>query len=149
MSHVVVAPFNPDYEARGDEHFYLRIDTATLVGSEDSPRTVTVEILQAKGLKKMDRFGSSDPFVVVSVGKNKGRTMRTPVINNTLEPNWETAGVQPADYRFVFSAVSPSTPVRVQLFDHDRGSKDDPMGTRAIHSWERATTPAHPLATNT
>jgi hypothetical protein len=47
--------------------------------------TAHVEVVQARGLRAMDKGGTSDPFVVVSTGKQKKQTK---AVKKTLEPSW-------------------------------------------------------------
>ena len=44
-----------------------------------------VEVVQARGLHAMDKGGTSDPFVVVSSGKQKKQTK---VVKKNLAPSW-------------------------------------------------------------
>ena len=57
---------------------------------------LTITIWKATGLAAMDRGGSSDPYVVMKVGKNK---VKTTVCTSTLSPVW--------DEKFSFSTPLP------------------------------------------
>lgn len=76
-----------------------------------------VNVRAARGLLKMDRFGSSDPYVVVRVG---AATQQTEVVKDCQEPSWEAT--------LRFEDVDPNSTVIVRLYDWDRLSPDDPMG---------------------
>ena len=88
----------------------------------DRPRTpptgvVRAKVVSARGLKKMDTFGSADPFVVLRCGREEHKTEH---INNTREPTWNA--------EFTFETVEPNATLFAKVFDHDKGSKNDPMG---------------------
>ena len=76
-----------------------------------------VNVRAARGLVKMDTFGSADPYAVVRVG---AATQQTEVVKNCLEPSW--------DATLRFEDVDPNSSVIVRLYDWDRMSSDDPMG---------------------
>ncbi|KAI0488910.1 hypothetical protein KFK09_028749 [Dendrobium nobile] len=60
---------------------------------------------------------SSDPYVVLRMGKQK---LKTQVIKKTVNPEW--------DEELTFSVEDPSVPVKLEVYDKDRFSADDPMG---------------------
>ena len=62
-----------------------------------SSGNLTITIWKATGLAAMDRGGTSDPYVVIKVGKNK---VKTTVRAKTLSPVW--------DEKFSFSTPRPT-----------------------------------------
>ncbi|XP_020579456.1 GTPase activating protein 1-like [Phalaenopsis equestris] len=60
---------------------------------------------------------SSDPYVVLRLGKQK---LKTRVIKKTVNPEW--------DEELTFSVEDPSFPVKLEVYDKDTFSSDDPMG---------------------
>merc|ERR1719495_2108215 len=55
------------------------------LGPYDVP-TLHVDVVKAKNLVKADIIGKSDPYVVLQYGN---QTDKTPVIKNTLNPQWD------------------------------------------------------------
>ena len=53
--------------------------------SSMSTLSLRVEVLEARDLRAADRNKSSDPFVLVSVGKEK---FKTSVVKKNLNPKW-------------------------------------------------------------
>ncbi|KAI4388919.1 hypothetical protein MLD38_001207 [Melastoma candidum] len=60
---------------------------------------------------------SSDPYVIVKLGKQKYRTR---VVKKNLNPEWNED--------LTLSIVDPSTPVKLLVYDRDTFSLDDKMG---------------------
>ncbi|XVE78660.1 hypothetical protein DITRI_Ditri13aG0164400 [Diplodiscus trichospermus] len=60
---------------------------------------------------------SSDPYVVVRMGKQK---LKTRVIKKNINPEWEDD--------LTLSIVDPSLPVTLAVYDRDTFSLDDKMG---------------------
>ncbi|XP_020109734.1 GTPase activating protein 1-like [Ananas comosus] len=60
---------------------------------------------------------SSDPYVILRMGKQK---LRTRVIKKNTNPEWN-------EY-LTLSVEDPALPVRLEVFDKDTFSNDDPMG---------------------
>ncbi|KAL0429556.1 UNVERIFIED_CONTAM: protein C2-DOMAIN ABA-RELATED 4 [Sesamum radiatum] len=65
---------------------------------------------------------SSDPYVVVRMGKQK---LKTRVINKDINPEWNED--------LTLSVADPNQPVSLTVFDHDTFSPDDPMGDAEFH----------------
>ena len=80
-------------------------------------RMLTVRVVEAKGLAKMDLLSAADPFAVVSCGEDE---FSTEVISNSNAPNW--------DEEFHFRCYGQGVLLKLFLYDHDVASKDDPMG---------------------
>ena len=94
-------------------------------------------VVSAKGLRKTDALGKSDPYAVVYVDGEK--VGQTDFLSKTLDPHWEAEiPVQisqtyvdgrlqaPADYR--------GAKIRVEVFDHDFGSAHDFLGQVELQS---------------
>jgi len=60
---------------------------------------------------------SSDPYVVVKMGKQK---LKTRVIKKDVNPEWNED--------LTLSVTDPTLPVKLTVYDHDTFSKDDKMG---------------------
>ncbi|KAE8662262.1 outer envelope protein 64 [Hibiscus syriacus] len=60
---------------------------------------------------------SSDPYVVVKMGKQK---LKTRVIKKDVNPEWNED--------LTLSVMDPSVPIKMTVYDHDTFSKDDKMG---------------------
>ncbi|XP_015764424.1 PREDICTED: extended synaptotagmin-2-A-like [Acropora digitifera] len=82
-----------------------------------------IEVLEAKDLIKKDigvfKKGSSDPYVVLRVG---AKTFRTKTKDSTLNPVWNE----------VFEAFvdnSHGQKIKISLFDEDKASDDESLGT--------------------
>eukprot|EP01045_Picozoa_sp_COSAG04_P022446 COSAG04_NODE_2538_length_3958_cov_13.961389_3_plen_344_part_00 len=69
----------------------------------------------------MDLGGKSDPYVVLRCGDT---VHKTEVVKKSLDPEW-------TDARFQFDASGAGV-LTAELFDWDRGSKDDPMGRVSV-----------------
>jgi hypothetical protein len=89
-------------------------------------KVVKLRIMEARGVKKADLFGKSDPYCVVHW---RGREIfRTEVMNKTLDPKWEDGEA--------IELVMPVKPASAQLvlsvWDNDKGSTDDFLGQVAF-----------------
>jgi Ca2+-dependent lipid-binding protein len=89
--------------------------------SRGSIGVLSLYIRDASALKSADLNGLSDPYVVANV---LGEKQRTHVIRKTLKPQWGS--------RLEFVAISfdklLEKKIRLDVFDHDTLSKDDPLG---------------------
>ncbi|XP_052803899.1 extended synaptotagmin-2-like isoform X2 [Mya arenaria] len=85
-----------------------------------------IHVLEAKELKKADISltgkGKSDPYSVIRVGANK---FKTPVINNSIAPQWNS----------VFETIIDERDgqfMDIEVRDEDTGGKDDKLGTVSV-----------------
>lgn len=62
-------------------------------------------------------LSSSDPYVVVKMGKQK---LKTRVINKNVNPEWNED--------LTLSVQDPNLPIKLTVYDHDTFSMDDKMG---------------------
>jgi hypothetical protein len=90
------------------------------------PMIVTVRVVAGKGLKAMDRGGTSDPYVVVQIGeksKDAKKKCQTKVVQKNLNPSFnETFELWSSK-----SEIASET-VRVLVFDKDLLGADDLIG---------------------
>ena len=86
--------------------------------------TLGVTVLNATGLKAMDRNGFSDPYVKVSVA---GVTKKTKTMKKTLSPRWDEFMEFPGRLSDLIAS-----PLELRVFDYDTLSRDDPMGAAEI-----------------
>ncbi|XP_010926483.1 GTPase activating protein 1 [Elaeis guineensis] len=75
-----------------------------------------VRVLRGANLAFRD-VRSSDPFVVLLMGNQK---LKTPVIKNCVNPVWNE--------QLTLSVEDPTLPVRLEVYDKDTFTLDDPMG---------------------
>ncbi|PSS08403.1 Protein C2-DOMAIN ABA-RELATED like [Actinidia chinensis var. chinensis] len=60
---------------------------------------------------------SSDPYLVVKMGKQK---LKTHVVRKDINPEWNED--------LTLSISDPNVPIKLTVYDHDTFSKDDKMG---------------------
>ncbi|CAH8257169.1 unnamed protein product [Arabidopsis lyrata] len=65
---------------------------------------------------------SSDPYVIVRMGKQK---LRTRVMKKNLNPEWNED--------LTLSVTDPTLPVKIMVYDRDWFSRDDKMGDAVFH----------------
>ncbi|CAM9268105.1 unnamed protein product, partial [Discosporangium mesarthrocarpum] len=99
---------------------------------DGASRSYTVTVDRAWGLAKADRFGKSDPFVVIKtngdgVDAERGRTRTIP---NTLEPVWH----EPPEI-FIVTDVEE---ILVEVWDADRLRRGDFLGRGHLTKLELA-----------
>ena len=82
---------------------------------------VEVEIVEARDLVASDRNGFSDPYVVIDPTAGFFTGSQTPIIKKTLNPVW--------NFKTVFSVDPSFKKIKFRMFDWDRFSSDDPLGT--------------------
>ena len=75
------------------------------------------------GLKAADRGGTSDPYVVVRLGKAEKKSA---VVEKTLEPEWN----ETIDFGHLTLGAVMGTPLVLSVWDHDDGvfDRDDALG---------------------
>lgn len=85
-----------------------------------------IYMIEAKDLIKADigvlKKGLSDPYGVIRLGANK---FKTPVINNTVTPVWNSV------FETIIDAKDGQF-LDVEVRDEDPGSKDDSLGTLTV-----------------
>ena len=84
--------------------------------------TARVIVLRGYSLLAGDKFGTSDPYVVVQAAG--GKKEKTSVIKGTINPVWdETLELSVPDY---------ASPVYLEVWDHDKIGMNDSLGTGEI-----------------
>ena len=92
-------------------------------------RQLVVEVVEGRGLKAMDRGGTSDPYVTLSVGRGKHKDKRgeSKVISKCLDPKWNQE---------ILLLVSEKELVHdllcIQVFDKDVFASDDLIGQLSL-----------------
>ena len=91
-----------------------------------------VTLVGAKGLRKTDLMGKSDPYAVVYLDNKK--VGQTDVQPKTLDPVWEAAYPVQIPQKYVDGQLQqqPPTQLRVELYDHDTGSDHDFLGQAEV-----------------
>ncbi|NXN97852.1 SYT1 protein, partial [Rhinopomastus cyanomelas] len=113
----LVAASKVEEERLGEICFSLRYVPST--------GKLTVLILEAKKLKRMDSHGLSDPFVKVYLilNRKKWKKKTTSVKKNTLSPYFNEVFV----FEVPFSQIQ-NVDVVVSVWDHDKVTKNEPIG---------------------
>ncbi|KFP68268.1 Synaptotagmin-1, partial [Cariama cristata] len=113
----LVAASKVEEEQLGEICFSLRYVPST--------GKLTVLILEAKKLKRMDSHGLSDPFVKVHLilNRKKWKKKKTSVKKNTLSPYFNEVFV----FEVPFSQIQ-HVDVVISVWDHDKVTKNEPIG---------------------
>ncbi|XP_064609084.1 LOW QUALITY PROTEIN: multiple C2 and transmembrane domain-containing protein 1-like [Liolophura sinensis] len=77
-----------------------------------------IVLREGKDLVVKDSCGTSDPYVKFKIGTKQFYKSRT--VYKNLNPRW--------DERFTIPIEDVLKPLRISVFDYDRGISDDPMG---------------------
>eukprot|EP00854_Cymbomonas_tetramitiformis_P021345 gene21345-25651_t len=99
----------------------LNANKGALVGAELDLTVVAGKDLAAKD-KSWFGKGTSDPYVIVSIGKD--RLGKTKTIEKNLSPEWNESFKR----HFTPSELTPTAEIVLSIFDWDMASSDDPMG---------------------
>ncbi|GAB0190022.1 synaptotagmin-8 [Grus japonensis] len=93
---------------------------------------LTVLILEAKKLKRMDSHGLSDPFVKVHLilNRKKWKKKTTSVKKNTLSPYFNEMFV----FDVPFNQIQ-NVDVVICAWDHDKVTKNEPIGKLFLGCW--------------
>ncbi|NXT21100.1 CAN5 protein, partial [Syrrhaptes paradoxus] len=97
------------------------------------PQVVSqIHVLAAAGLKNQDSQGGADPYVII---KCEGQKVRSPVLKNTLSPEFDVKGL--------FYRKKPGQPIIVQIWNHNLISDEflgqvaltaDPSDRQLVHT---------------
>ncbi|KAF9436033.1 hypothetical protein BGZ76_004991 [Entomortierella beljakovae] len=99
-------------------------DTGEVVGE---PGSLTIQIIEADGLTGVDKSGTSDPYVKVSIG-NKS-IHKTKVKKENLAPNWnETATIN--------NITGHPVTINFLVRDHNTIGSDKVLGDFNLRLWE-------------
>ena len=118
--------FNLSTGSNSNGQIWLCFETAQ---TQPAPATggrwkLKVGLKKADHLPKMDAFGKCDPYAVLKIGEQK---FQSETIKNTYSPEWSQDFVFDID-----TANKNNVALSVQIFDWDRFSKDDEVGTARI-----------------
>lgn len=86
---------------------------------------LTVRIIEARNLKPMKEYNSSDPYVVISI---EGQKEETKFMESTINPKW--------DETFKFDIRTGKEPLEVLVLDRDLYSADDFEGKLSLNLME-------------
>ncbi|KAG8384181.1 hypothetical protein BUALT_Bualt04G0091400 [Buddleja alternifolia] len=75
-----------------------------------------IKVIRGINLAKRDAT-SSDPYVIVKMGKQK---VKTRVVKKNINPEWND--------ELTLSIGDPNLPIKLQVYDYDVFSPDDKMG---------------------
>eukprot|EP00731_Ephydatia_muelleri_P035090 Em0096g9a len=89
---------------------------------EEQEYIVQVTLDSGHNLAIRDKSGSSDPYVKF---KHKHFKYRSAFLNQNLNPQWNEI--------VSFKTTDLSSPLQMQVFDHDYGSADDFMGAASLN----------------
>ena len=107
------------------EHKHEKASRAVAGGSGGAlmpPYKVTVKVIGARDLPKMDTFGKCDAYVVLSAGEGQGG--KTKKVDKSYDPDFGE--------EFEFEVRETDATLTVELFDWDKMSKDDLVGHLSV-----------------
>ena len=81
---------------------------------------ITVIIDRAEYIKKMDTFGSVDPYIIVKFG---GSSIKTEVVKNNISPTWRTV------LKLPLTLPTVNETIQILLMDHDIAKKHEIIGS--------------------
>lgn len=111
-----------DSPGRSTSHIFI---TAEEMGAN---KEVAYIQLAAENLDKMDFFGKSDPFFVISKGFSNGRFVvvkKSEVIKKTLNPTWAEFSIPVRD----LCNNNYDRQLKIEVFDWNSSGKDDFIGS--------------------
>ncbi len=107
---VPLAGFSQDGHDSSDQWYTIYDDAKTVAGYINlgiallpvlPVMSLTVEIIEARGLKAMDRGGTSDPYLIATIGggqqKDKRKKFKSQVVPKSLCPKWNESCELPCD----------------------------------------------------
>nr|XP_023897370.1 synaptotagmin-3 [Quercus suber]POE54782.1 synaptotagmin-3 [Quercus suber] len=100
------------------------LDEAT-VGERKPVGILHVKVVRAHKLLKMDIFGTSDPYVKLSLTGEKLPAKKTTIKMNNLNPEWNE--------KFKFIVTDPNTQVlHLEVYDWDKVGGHDKLGMQLV-----------------
>jgi len=101
------------------------------IAYEPDYQRLGISIIECQGLKNMDTFGKSDPFVQILIVPGKHMEMKTKVIKNNLNPvfNEEFKSQVTAEAAEKLTAV-------FRVYDWDHLTKNDEIGEVQVPLWK-------------
>lgn len=85
-------------------------------------RTLNVEVIGASGLKDTELIGKSDPYVVVSIGKEQRKSK--PAKDQAQTPEWNET--------FHLPLLDTDTELLVRVLNDDKFGRDEEMGRAVV-----------------
>merc|ERR1712190_327297 len=82
---------------------------------------VTVTVVSAKALRNADWVGKSDPYCIVEVPGRNGTRFETPVVKESLNPEW--------NHEAVLVGYRANDPILITVKDKDALKSDDFLGS--------------------
>ena len=107
---------------------------------DDAESSLKITVVECQNLKKMDRFGKSDPYVRVYLLPGHAEIKKTDTKKKNLNPEYNQTFDFPVivckslyiSIQAFFSKVTKrdamNKTIVFQVFDSDKISKDDPIG---------------------
>ena len=86
--------------------------------------TLRLTDMRAKGLRGVDKSGTSDPYIVAMLGTEK---FTSKPLSETLNPVW-------IGEKFTFNVKTPGQRLIIQLMDRNSITKDKPLGNCEIET---------------
>ncbi|KAG0261024.1 hypothetical protein BG011_001443 [Mortierella polycephala] len=112
----------------------LALEGSDMVGE---PGNLTVHVIEADGLLGVDKSGTSDPYVRLSIG---GKSLhKTKVKKENLSPNW-------SESFFIPGMTGQPVTINFTVKDHNKIGSDKDLGEFDLRLWEyiQPLTEAHP-----
>ncbi|KAI7885425.1 C2 domain-containing protein [Mucor mucedo] len=104
----------------------ILLDVNNISNATGQAGSVTITLLEARGLRGVDKSGTSDPYVRVKVGKEQ--IYKTQVIPKTLDPEWnETFIWRVGGEPFIFD---------FKVKDHNRVKSAVDLGQTRCNLWD-------------
>ncbi|KAG2236778.1 hypothetical protein INT48_006962 [Thamnidium elegans] len=101
-------------------------DTSVMSDATGKAGFVTITLLEARGLRGVDKSGTSDPFVRVRVGKQQ--IYKTAVIPKTLDPEWNES--------FVYDVGGEPFIFDFKVKDHNKIKSAVDLGQTRCNIWD-------------
>ncbi|KAF9183722.1 hypothetical protein BGZ51_003826 [Haplosporangium sp. Z 767] len=112
----------------------LGLEGGDIVGE---PGNLTIHVIEADGLLGVDKSGTSDPYVKISIG---GKSLhKTKVKKENLSPNWSESFAIPG-------MTGQSVTINFTVKDHNKIGSDKDLGEFDLRLWEyiQPMTETHP-----
>jgi hypothetical protein len=116
---------NPAVAVAGEQNMQQMVEGGVFAGQ---PQTLHVNIMNARGLYNADGFlaGKSDPYCVCFIPGKEKFQLKTPTINNCLDPDWNFTGT--------ISDFHPGDMLEFQVWDSDTFPNPDDLLGKVILS---------------
>ncbi|KAJ1921031.1 Tricalbin-2 [Mycoemilia scoparia] len=108
-------------------HFTIDIDqllNGTVSQIDSAIGILVVTFHYARGLPKVDTFGSADPYVRAYVSTKPEQEVKTSIKEDTLNPTW--------DETKVILVYKPTENLQLDVFDWNNVGKDEQLGSISI-----------------